>query len=331
MGMDRFKQVLETTTALYASGMDWLDLTEEVKAQVAGMDWPEDSLAWDDCLSEVIEAGRGSDGVLLSLLPFAGLDKGLPWPAVFSAMGNGLTTAEDHYALLHRLLAGYREGFLTADFMDVCLANLSRTGIHPASLILAGYPTLALEPFEELLTRAGGLPGLKTFRRAWDSCHLGTEPWAVLFRPTESMDGLHTIHPTIMAGVGWTPGLNPPRPSLGNSMVFGNGLAIGGGRGIKSIGCDVTVFGNLYLMGLAELESLGERIRVKGNLTIEGSPALEGLPSDLQVGGAITISEPRVNFEWGNLIEKGVDPSLRAYFDHVEFTRPSSLLKLQSA
>jgi hypothetical protein len=263
MDMDRLNQILETATALHASGMDWLTLAETVKGLAADMDWPEETEDWDDCLDDVIEADQCSDAVLLSLLPLAGLDTGLPWPAMFRAMGNGFSCGEDRYAFLHRLLVGYREGFWSADFMDVCLASLSRAGIHPASLILAGYPTLAVVPFEDLLTRAWGRPGLEPLGWGGDEWRLGIEQWELRCEAMDCLDGLHTIHPTTVVRGGHGSLLNVPRAALGNRMVFGNDLTILGVRRLKSIGCDVTVFGNLHLMGLAGLECLGEKIRVE--------------------------------------------------------------------
>lgn len=331
MDLDRFNQILETATALHASGMDWLALAEVVKGLAAELDWPEDTEEWDDCLEDVIEADGCSDAVLLSMLPLAGLETGLPWPAVFRAMGKGLSRAEDRYAFLHRLLVGFREGLWSADFMDVCLANLSRAGIHPGSLIMAGYPTLGIVPFGDLLTRAQGRPGLEQLGRGGFDWRLGIDQWELRCEALDCLDGLHTIQPTTVLRGGDGSILDVPRAALGNRMVFGNDLTILGVRRLKSIGRDVTVIGDLHLMGLAGLERLGERIHVEGNLTIVGSPKLVGLPSDLRVGGAISIRDPRADFEWGALIGKRVEDPIRDILEDVEFSVPAPLQCLQYA
>jgi hypothetical protein len=329
MDMACFKQVLGTATALHASGMDWLTLAETVKGLAVDMDWPYDAKGWDDCLKEVIEADQCSDAVLLSLLPLAGLNRDLPWPAVFRAMGHGWSGAEERYTFLQRLLDGYNNGFWSAGFMDVCVANLSRAGIHPASLILAGYPKLDVLPFEDLLTRTWGRPGLEPLGWWGEDWRLGISEWELRSEAMDCMDGIHTTHRTTLVRGCQGSYLDAPRAVLGNRMVFGHDLEIGGMQRLKSIGSDVTVFGDLFLKGLAGLERLGERIRVEGDLSIQDCPALEGLPVDLYVGGEVDIPAPRPGFVWGAGIDTFRMATPGGLGTQVDFPVPAALLNLQ--
>lgn len=330
MGHRYTTQLLETCNALRASGMEWSELGQILSEVSKDLDCPTTPVEWDTCLAEIVGGKLLPDVVLFAVLPHVHPNTGLTWPAAFRALGKGLSCPEDRFAFLQRLLIGHRDGLWPMGFFATCVANLAHAGLHPASLILSSYPTLGTSMVDDLLKGPCNGLGVEPIGDGENHWHDNIEKWDLDVNAVGSLDGLYTILPTTVVEGQKVAPRSPKAAALGHYMVFGNDLLVLPIQGVLTIGRDVTVFGDLEIVGMGDLKSLGDSIRVEGNLTILQCPALEGLPSDLYVGGDVYIPEPRNGFAWGAGIDTFRITTSRIVRSKAEFEVPDSLLHLQS-
>ena len=287
-------QILETCSALRASGMDWSEIVLVLGEYSGEFDAPNNPEAWDTCFAELMAGGLPPEVVILLVSPHVHPGKGLLWPAVFRGIGLGLSQPDVVSSFVQWLLVRHKDGLWPTGFMATCFANLEHAGIHPATLLLTSYPTLTTPMVDALLQGPWNRPGLTPIGCRHNHWQAGISRWELNIGDLGSLNGLHATLPvTVFGDPGehyWTHG-----GALGNRMVFEQDLRVVEVHGITSIGRDVTVRGDLHLIGMPELYCLDLGLRVDGNLFIYDCPALEDLPSDLDVSGYVHHFSGRMN------------------------------------
>ena len=335
MSKTHFSNIPDQYRALRAVGTDPFQAAASLGTASPGYDWPSTTNGWDACLKALVGSSWGWVLLLSTLLPQARRGSKLTRAKIFSAFRLVLSDPQSRYAFIQEILLMHRSGLWGAKFLSTCLRYLTRAGVHPYSLTLCGYPTLAPKMIASIfMRRAAQRSAMLPVGYAGESWRQDIAHWFLNLAKMETMDGILTTESVVAAAIKDGHLWKGNGGALGNRMLIGGRLNVSDFAEITTIGDDIHVYGDLVLEGLSDLTFLGNRLSVEGDLVINGCPSLRGLPTDLKVTGLVFM-EPAFNaFQWGPAVPVQKRGG-KYYMHHLQqpkkFDQPAALDELQGA